>query len=142
MRSLLVAPCVLVLALNVVRATDRWHQATPASQTKKDSCVDEQALAFSNGSLRKVAGQIQKCEAGVWVIDDMNGPKDPALEKAKPCVGVKEQQYAPAVLRQVKDKVERCHDGKWIEVRAAPHPQPRILGSSVSHRRSLPIRRF
>ena len=57
------------------------------------------------------------------MIDDMNGPKDPALEKAKPCVGVKDQQYAAGVLRQVKDKVERCRDGKWVEVGPVDEPK-------------------
>jgi len=116
MRFFMVVPCLLILRLEAVGSTDRLDQTTPGTQTKKASCVDEQVLPFSNGALRKVAGQIQKCEAGVWVIDAMNGPKDPALEKAKPCVGVKDQQYAAGVLRQVKDKVERCRDGKWVKV--------------------------
>lgn len=92
------------------------QQAKPQSSPKKETCIDEQERSFSKGSLRKVAAQVQKCEAGTWIIDAMNGPKDPALEKAKPCKGVKEQQYAAGVLRETKDKdkAERCENGKWV----------------------------
>ena len=114
MRFILALPCVFLLTLGFVEAADRSEQTKPDGQTKKESCVDEQELSFSNGSLRKVAGQVQKCDAGTWIIDEMNGPKDPALAKAKPCVGIRDQQYAAGVLRQVKEKVELCKDGKWI----------------------------
>src|SRR5215216_22725 len=114
MRLILAVPCLFVLTLNSIGAADRFDQAKPGTQARKDVCVDEQVQAFSNGSLRKVAGQVQKCEAGVWVIDEMNGPQDPVLARQKPCVGIEGQQYAAGVLRLVKEKVERCRDGKWI----------------------------
>jgi hypothetical protein len=109
-----VLPLLLALLVPGILAGRQTTQAPP-----KGSCVDESRQAYSGGALRKVAGQIQKCAAAQWIIDEMNGPKDPKLEKAKPCEGVMKQSYAAGVLRPVGEKpqgekIERCDDGKWV----------------------------
>ncbi len=109
-----ILPLFVLLLLVPTISPDRQTQPTP-----KGGCVDESRQVYSAGSLRKIGGQIQKCDAAKWIIDEMNGPADPKLANAKPCEGVMNQVYAAGVLRPVGpklEKLERCDDGKW-----APH---------------------
>jgi hypothetical protein len=111
----LIASCASVIVLDEARVTTaaslRHNQAR-----SKTACIDEQEKPYSLGALRKVNKQIQKCEAGEWVMSSTNGEPDPAVtaKKEKSCLGVKNQEYASGVLRPSGTAFERCKDGQWV----------------------------
>lgn len=72
---------------------------------------DGEKVPYSDGALRRVAGQRQKCEQGKWVLAT---PAQPVPDKAKPCVDVFKQEYASGLFRESRDQVDVCTNGKWI----------------------------
>jgi hypothetical protein len=116
----LVIAVVVVLGMATVGAASR-RPRTDTHQAAASTCKDEQGDSYSNGSLRKVESQIQKCEVGKWVLDPMSMPKGAVLEKGKACrsdmPSDRHQEYASGLLHVVGKKLERCDDGKWL---AAP----------------------
>lgn len=93
---------------NAIRALD-GDQTRP-----RNSCFDEKGGIFSPGSLRRVAGQIQKCDAGKWILNTPNAARSQVSTKSKTCRDARDQEYDAGVFRSIGAKVEKCDNGKWI----------------------------
>ena len=60
-----IAACGIVAAIAIAPAEGR---PIGNRDQAKAVCVGEMGEAFSVGALRKIAAQIQKCDAGKWVL--------------------------------------------------------------------------
>jgi hypothetical protein len=103
----------------MVIAESQVPQASGRPQSRpRHSCQDELGKAFSTGAMRKVAGQIQKCDTGKWVLGaTSDSPKLPVASNPtrKSCLDKDQQEYGHDLVRRVGVKIEKCDNGKWRE---------------------------
>jgi hypothetical protein len=82
-------------------------------------CLDEAGLRYSKNALRKVNGQIQRCDDGNrWLASSPDFTRDEETAAAamgkKDCIGTHKEAYESGLYRQVEKSFERCDDGTWI----------------------------
>jgi len=94
-------------------------RGTPSSNPAQ--CRDEAGLEYSRNALRKVNGQIQRCDGGNrWLASSADGTRDEktaAAQGRKDCIGKHKEAYESGLYRQGEKLFERCEDGKWIAER-------------------------
>ena len=111
-----------MLFATLVLATISVGPSDPSQASAQ--CQDEAARPFGMGALRRVAGQIQRCdETGIWVVS----PPTPSAGKL-PCSDEQGQKYGPSALRETSGQVQQCDDtARWIVwsvAKNAPEQQP------------------
>jgi hypothetical protein len=105
----------------VVDATN-FQEGRGGPASNQALCRDDAGLQYSTNALRKVNGQIQRCDGGNrWLASSADGTRDEknvaATRGKKDCIGTHKEAYESGLYRQGEKLFERCEDGKWIPER-------------------------
>jgi len=118
--SLVLAACV-TLGLGFVEAASNGQGREARPVANPTLCSDEAGRQYSRNAMRKVNGQIQRCDGGNrWLASSTDGTRDEktanAAQGKKDCIGKHAEAYESGLFRQVEAQFERCEDGKWLPV--------------------------
>ncbi len=117
----LVCAALVIGGLSLVEAdtTQQGRSGRPAPDPSL--CLDEAGSQYSKDAMRKVNGQIQRCDGGNrWLASSADGTRDAkaaATAPGKDCIGTHKEAYESGLYRQVEKYFERCDNGKWVPER-------------------------
>ncbi len=76
-------------------------------------------MAFSQGALRKVNDQVQRCDLGNrWALaPGFGAPINRTGAPKKECLGKHGEKYDSGLYRAVTKGFENCENGRWLSVK-------------------------
>jgi len=102
-------------------ARDGVGETRQSGRPRADSsqCKDENGMAFSQGALRKVNDQVQRCDLGNrWVLaPGFGAPINRTGAPKKECLGKHGERYDSGLYRAATKGFENCENGRWLSVK-------------------------
>jgi hypothetical protein len=126
-RAVLLAAIATVNSFSANRAIASTHDtmASVFQSAMSSVCIDEANKPSSKGALRKINGQVQRCDgSNRWVHQptksEQSANTSAAKGSKKDCKGEHGQMYESGLFRPSSSAYERCEDGRWLREKVKP----------------------